>query len=87
MQRSTGTSTVWRRISGAGRWLDSYFCPVCGSLVYAYAEFAPDMINVSIGNFADPSYPPPTYAVWNENKHPWVAVPDGCRTFARDSGK
>ncbi|MGH6718417.1 MAG: GFA family protein [Alphaproteobacteria bacterium] len=78
VQGIAGTSTVWRRISAKGRWLDTYFCPVCGSAVYGYAEFAPDMINVAIGNLADPGFPPPQYAVWNENKHPWVHVPEAC---------
>jgi hypothetical protein len=36
------------------------------------------MINIAIGNFADPSFPPPTYAVWNMHKHPWVEVPESC---------
>jgi hypothetical protein len=73
-----GKSTVWRRSSDAGRWVDTHFCPVCGSSVFAYAEFAPDMINIAIGNFADPGFPPPAYAVHNVHKHPWVAVPPGC---------
>jgi hypothetical protein len=43
------------------------------------------MINVAIGNLCDPSFPPPTYAVWNENKHPWVVVPPTCASHARQS--
>jgi hypothetical protein len=83
LRRITGTSTAWRRGSESGRFVEKHFCPTCGSAVYWYAEFAPDMINVAIGNLADPGFPPPQYAVWNDNKHGWVEVPPGCRVSAR----
>ncbi len=38
-----GKSTCWRRGSWKGRWLDNYFCPVCGSTLYWYAESAPEL--------------------------------------------
>jgi hypothetical protein len=38
------------------------------------------MINIAIGNFADPIFPPPIYAVWNRHKHPWVEFPESCET-------
>ena len=72
-----GEAKLWRRSSDAGRWLDNYFCPVCGSTVYWYAEFAPDEIGVSAGNFADPGFPAPTSAVWDSCRHPWVKLPAG----------
>jgi hypothetical protein len=28
---------------------------------------------IAIGSFADPSFPAPTIAVWEESRHPWVA--------------
>jgi hypothetical protein len=74
----TGRSTVWRRIADTGRWYDNHFCPVCGSTVFGYAEFDPDVIGVNIGNFADPHYPPPSFAVWNKFKPAWVRLPDHC---------
>jgi hypothetical protein len=40
-----GEAKLWRRSSDAGCWLDNYFCPVCGSTAYWYAEFAPDEID------------------------------------------
>ena len=43
----TGEATLWRRSSDSGRWLDNYFCPICGSTVYWYAEFAPEEIVVA----------------------------------------
>ena len=70
-----GEAKLWRRSSDSGRWLDNYFCPVCGSTVYWYAEFAPDEIGIAAGNFADPGFPSPTSAVWDSCRHPWVKLP------------
>ncbi len=52
--------------------------PACGSSVYSYAEFDPDAICISIGCFADPSFPAPQYSIWERYKHPWVRVPGAC---------
>jgi hypothetical protein len=81
VRKISGRSTVWRRSSDAGRWSDTYFCPVCGSAVYSYAEFAPDAINIAIGNFADPHFPPPKYAAWNRTKHDWVPIPQSSEAW------
>jgi len=78
IQRIDGESTVWRRVSDAGRWNDNHFCPACGSVVFAYVEFDENAINICIGNFADPSFPPPVYAAWNKFKHAWFEIPPGC---------
>ncbi|HEX6119941.1 MAG TPA: GFA family protein [Dongiaceae bacterium] len=69
IQSIEGEAKVWRRSSASGRWLDNYFCPVCGSTVYWYAEFAPREIGIAAGNFADPAFPAPTSAVWDSCRH------------------
>jgi hypothetical protein len=51
------------------------FCPTCGSTVYWEGEGFPGYVAVAIGNFADPSFPAPTIAVWEESRHPWVSLP------------
>jgi hypothetical protein len=81
-----GKSTVWRRSSDAGRWVDSYFCPTCGSTLYWYAEALPDMIGIAAGNFADPNFEPPNFAFWSETQHPWVKFPEGCQVNLRQLG-
>ena len=50
-----------------------HFCPDCGSSVFWYAEFAPDLIGIAFGAFADSSMPRPTLSVWETTRHPWVA--------------
>lgn len=85
VQAIAGARTLWRRGSDSGRWIDNYFCPTCGSTVFWYGEFAPESIGIAVGNFADPGFEPPTYAVWCESQHPWVGYPAGCKTNQRQS--
>ena len=35
----------------------------------------PDLIAVVVGGFADPSFPPPTVAVYESRRHPWLELP------------
>jgi len=44
----------------------------------------PELIAVRIGNFADPTFPPPRVSVWErDHRHPWVTPPEGAE---RDNG-
>jgi hypothetical protein len=69
-----GKSTAWTRRAESGNALTFHFCPTCGSTVYWEGEGFPAYIAVAIGNFADPSFPAPTIAVWEESRHPWVSL-------------
>ena len=71
----SGKSTVWNRKADSGSVLTFHFCPICGSTVYWQSESFPGFLVVAIGNFADPDFPAPTIAVWEESRHPWVALP------------
>ena len=53
-----------------------HFCPDCGSQVFYTEPAEPDLIVVSVGAFADPSFPPPTESGYHHRRHPWVALPD-----------
>ena len=70
-----GHSTAWRRTAESGNVLTFHFCPTCGSTVYWENEGFPGIVAVAIGTFADPGFPAPTIAVWEESRHPWVALP------------
>ena len=69
-----GGYTEYVRISDDGEERTYSFCPDCGATVFYQSD--PDRIAVPIGAFADPTFPPPTVSVWEERRHPWVAVPD-----------
>ncbi len=47
-----------------------------GALSFSRCRF-PGLITVAIGNFADPSFPAPNIAVWEETRHPWLSLPPG----------
>jgi tetratricopeptide (TPR) repeat protein len=53
-----------------------HFCPECGSQVFYTEPDEPDRIVVSVGSFADPTFPPPTESGYEHRRHPWVALPD-----------
>ena len=71
----TGNSTSWLRTAESGNALTYHFCPTCGSTVYWENAGFPGYVNVAIGNFADPSFPAPNIAVWEQSRHPWVSLP------------
>jgi hypothetical protein len=73
--RIDGRATEYTRISDDGEPRTFHFCPDCGATVYYVSDA--DMIAVPIGAFADPAFPPPRVSVWEERRHPWVAMPDG----------
>jgi hypothetical protein len=70
-----GTATAWMRKAESGNALTFHFCPTCGSTVYWEGEGFPGYVAVAIGSFANPNFPPPTIAVWEESRHPWVSLP------------
>jgi hypothetical protein len=53
-----------------------HFCPECGSQVFYTEPDEPDLIVVSVGSFADPSFPPPTESGYDSRRHPWVELPE-----------
>ena len=61
-----GQATTWTRTAESGNALTFHFCPTCGSTVYWEGEGFPGYVAVAIGNFADPNFPAPSIAVWEE---------------------
>jgi hypothetical protein len=59
-----------------------HFCPDCGSAVFYTEPDEPEFVIVSVGSFADPSFPPPTESGYDSRRHPWVGLPDSIQQFA-----
>ena len=57
------------------------FCPECGATVYYTLDSAPDVIAVPVGAFADPSFPPRAFSVYESRRHAWVSVPDDAERY------
>jgi len=70
-----GKATAWTRTAESGHTLTFHFCPICGSTVYWENDGFPGTVTVAIGNFADPNFPAPAIAVWEESRHTWVSLP------------
>ena len=69
-----GPSKGWTRVADSGDSITFNFCPNCGSTVHFAGGNSPDLIAIPVGAFADPGFPPPAFSVWEEHKHPWVAI-------------
>src|SRR5436190_7815462 len=59
-----------------------HFCPDCGSQVFYTEPDEPDLVVVSVGAFADPSFPPPTQSGYDSRRHPWIRLPESIQRFA-----
>jgi hypothetical protein len=59
-----------------------HFCPDCGSQVFYTEPAEPELVVVSVGSFADPSFPPPTESGYDSRRHPWVELPDSVHRLA-----
>jgi len=71
----TGTATEWQRVGDEGGRATFRFCPTCGSTVYYTFDGMAGVIAVAVGAFADPTFPPPQYSVYEARRHPWTAMP------------
>lgn len=81
-----GRYNTYRRISDEAdlKPHDFHFCPDCGSNVFYTEPDEPDLIVVSVGSFADPSFPPPTEMGYASRSFDWLVVPD---TIVRPDGQ
>jgi hypothetical protein len=71
-----------------------HFCPNCGSTpswhglperagssIFWEGDRNPNIYGITVGSFADPNFPPPTYSVWEEVMHPWLGVATATEHF------
>ena len=52
------------------------------SQVFYTEPTEPDLVVVSVGAFADPSFPPPTESGHDSRRRPWVGPPDSIERHA-----
>ena len=73
--RIQGEHKIYERYADSGFKIRFHFCPKCGSNVFWDLDRVPGSYAVASGCFADPDFPPPTVAVYEDTMHPWVELP------------
>jgi len=71
---TSGEAKEWVHVADSGSRATFRFCPACGSTVWYTAEAMPGVTAIAVGAFADPGFPAPSYSVYEERKHIWVAI-------------
>ncbi len=77
-----GRSTEYVRTGDEGGKVRFHFCPDCGSTVHYTLDGWPGVTAVTVGSFADNTFPAPVFSVYEDRRHPWVAVPEGAERMA-----
>jgi hypothetical protein len=78
---AAGDAKRFERPTASGGVFETFFCPECGSTVYAKTRKHPTMVGVAVGAIADPRFPAPTRSVWEQSMHHWVAIPGDIQHF------
>jgi hypothetical protein len=78
----SGVSSEYVRVGDEGPGAKFHFCPTCGSTVYYQPQGQEEYLAVPVGAFADPSFPTPTFSVYEERMHSWVVLPEGIEHMA-----
>lgn len=63
------------------------FCPRCGSAIASRPASAAGMVVVKAGTLDDPAPYVPGVHLWTSRAQPWVQIPAGVATFARNYGE
>jgi hypothetical protein len=70
----SGERREWLRIGDSGGHARFCFCPTCGSTVFYTIDEVPGVTAIPVGAFTNPNFPPPTVSIYEERRHPWVAL-------------
>jgi len=78
-----GETNVYTRTDGdQGSAVDFHFCPKCGTSIWWPIPSRPEVVGIAVGCFADPSFPIPSFSIYNKRRHDWVSNPQGDPAFA-----
>lgn len=62
------------RVGESGKPATFRFCPTCGATVAFVSASMPDLTAVPVGAFADPTFPPPRFSVFETRMHTWTSI-------------
>jgi hypothetical protein len=81
--RIEGDNNIYERDADSGFKIRFHFCPNCGSNVFWEGDKDTKIYGITVGSFADPNFPPPTFSVWEEMMHPWLGVATATEHFSK----
>lgn len=70
--RVQGTVKGYARTADSGHVRQQYFCPECGTPLYAGSQDGAGLTTVRVGVLAERSQLPPTSQLWRRSAQPWV---------------
>jgi hypothetical protein len=70
-----GPYREFQRTGDEGGRVTFRFCPTCGSTLCWQIDADPSLVAIAVGAFADPTFPPPSYSVYEARKHAWAPMP------------
>lgn len=71
----SGQGTEFVRVGDEGSPATFTFCPQCGATVFYVMAGHEETIAIPVGAFADPSFPAPSFSVYEDRMHGWVGLP------------
>jgi hypothetical protein len=79
-----GQAKAYKRVSDEGNAVETFFCSDCGSTVFLKLAKRPNLVGVAAGAIADPATSTPTWSVWEQSKHPWIAITGDVKHFPQE---
>jgi hypothetical protein len=76
-----GSPLTHKRTADSGNVLDTWFCPSCGSSLFAENSARPRIRTVHIGTLAHPEDVEVNAHIWAKRRLPWVSLPAHHRVF------
>jgi len=70
-----GDANEYVRVGDEGSRITFRFCPECGATVFYTIDRLQDVVAIPVGAFADPTFPSPTFSIYEERMHGWVSMP------------
>jgi len=81
--RIEGDHKIYARKADSGYESRFHFCPNCGGNVFWEGDRNSAIYGITVGSFADPNFPPPTYSLWEESMHDWLGLRVATEHFPR----
>jgi len=78
---TSGSPISHRRVADSGNVLETWFCPACGSTLFADNSSRPLVRTVHIGTLDYPEHVDVRAHIWVKRKVPWIELPKAHRIF------